>query len=169
MPEVSDSAFRTAFHTWDRKELNNLEDAISVCMIRWMTERSEGNTGTDPATHHVRQLAAYLKSENLVQEQKAKPIEPMWTDKIPSDRQLKGGEANLGGRVFRRSCALCHSSDGSGPGPSLVRNGYSRYQIAKKIRGIENEGLDGLVMPSFPQDRLSDRELLNAVEFVYQM
>ena len=64
---------------------------------------------------------------------------------------------------------MCHLSDGSGPGPSLVRNGYSRYQIAKKIRGIRNKGLKGLIMPRFPKVRLSDRELINVVAFVFQM
>ena len=64
---------------------------------------------------------------------------------------------------------MCHLSDGSGPSMSLVRNGYSRYQIAKKIRGINNKGLDGLIMPRFPNARMSDREMINIIAFVYQM
>ena len=63
----------------------------------------------------------------------------------------------------------CHTRDGRGPAPNLLRNGLSRYQIAKKVRQVENKGLEGLVMPPFPKDRLSDRELINVVAFVYEM
>ena len=138
-------------------------------MIRWMTPRVEGATeGEAPEKHHLRQIMAYLRSDELVQEKKARPVEPMWAKDLPSDRLLKVGEANLGQRVFRRSCIHCHLDDGSGPGPSLIRNGYSRYQIAKKIRGKDNPGLNGLVMPPFTRDRLSDRELINVSSYIFQ-
>ncbi|MDP6039849.1 MAG: cytochrome c, partial [Candidatus Latescibacteria bacterium] len=164
------AGFRTLFHKWDRSKTPYLVDAIQTCTQRWITEREdEGTDGLEPARHHLRQLVAYLQSEALVQESKAKPIEPIWIDKLPVDRTLKAGDSSLGARVFRRSCQNCHLREGDGPAPSLVRNGYSRYQIAKKIRGIKNPGLDGLVMPSFPLDRLSDRELINVCAYVFQM
>jgi mono/diheme cytochrome c family protein len=52
---------------------------------------------------------------------------------------------------------------------SLVRNGYSRYLIAKKVRALAAQGLNGLQMPGFAKDRISERELLNVVSYVYQM
>ena len=79
------------------------------------------------------------------------------------------GEAAFGGVVFRKSCLICHKDEGTGPAPSLVRNGYSRYQIAKKVRGLGTTGLNGLMMPPFSKDRLSDRQLLNVVAYVYQL
>ena len=90
-------------------------------------------------------------------------------NRITRDRLLQYGDPGLGGAAFKRSCSMCHLSDGSGPSMSLVRNGYSRYQIAKKIRGINNKGLDGLIMPRFPTARMSDREMINVIAFVYQM
>lgn len=82
---------------------------------------------------------------------------------------LTMGDSSLGSVVFRRSCEICHIHDGSGPAPSLIRNGFSRYQIGKKIRGLDNKGLRGIAMPPFSKDRLSDREMLNVVAFVYQL
>lgn len=164
------AGFRTAFHKWDRSKTPYLADAIQACMQRWITERLPDSTlGQEPARHHVRQLVAYLQSEALIQESKAKPITLIWIDALPSDRTLMGGDPSLGARVFRRSCQHCHLSEGDGAAPSLVGNGYSRYQIAKKIRGVKNSGLNGLVMPVFPLDRLSDRELINVCAYVFQM
>jgi len=162
--------FRTMFFLWDRSKTSSLVKAVTGCMKRWITEREEeGTMGVDPARHHIRQIIAYLRSGPLAQEIKAKPIEPIWVDGLPSDRRLKAGDFSLGARIFRRSCQHCHLAEGDSPAPSLVRNGYSRYQIAKKIRGINNAGLDGLVMPAFPLDRLSDRELINVCAYVFQM
>lgn len=164
------SGYRTLFYKWDRETTHSLQEAIRSCMVRWMTERVEGkNEGVEPAQHHLRQLIAFLRSDPMIEEFKAKSIDPMWVDQIPSDRMLKAGDVALGARIFRRSCEICHKSDDSGPAPSLVRNGYSRYQIAKKIRDIDNKGLRGVVMPAFPLDRLSDRELINVAAFVFQM
>ena len=164
------AGYRTIFNKWDRKNTHSLDEAIRACSVRWLTKRQEtGNIGVEPAQHHLRQLIAYLRSGDMIQEFKAKSIEPMWIDKIPSDRMLKMGDATIGFRLFRRSCEGCHPSDGTGPAPSLVRNGYSRYQIAKKIRNINNPGINGLVMPAFPLDRLSDRELINVANYVFQM
>lgn len=164
------SGFRAWYNTWNRNTTLNLQEAIEACMVRWITEREEGkNSGVLPAPHHVRQVMAFLRSSEMVVESKAKPLEPMWVDAIPGDRLLMMGDPVVGVRIFRRSCATCHVSDGTGPAPSLVRNGYSRYQIAKKLRGIDNPGLKGLVMPAFPLDRLSDRELINVVAYVYGM
>ena len=163
------AGFRSEYHTWDWKPLAKLGDAIAACAKRWITERAEGVEGTDPAPHQIRQLSAYLRSEELTIERKSKAIEVEWPDKLPGDRLLELGDPGLGGAGFKRSCSMCHLPDGSGPGPSLVRNGYSRYQIAKKIRGFKNKGLKGLVMPRFPKARLSDRELINVVAFVYQL
>jgi len=162
--------FRTLFHRWDRKNTPSVVNAVSACMTRWITERKEeGNVGKEPARHHVRQLIAYLQSGPMTHETKAKPIEPIWIDELPSDRTLMAGDSTLGARVFRRSCQHCHLPEGDGPAPSLVRNGYSRYQIAKKVRNIDNAGLGGLVMPAFQLDRLSDRELINVCAYVFQM
>lgn len=164
------SGYRTLFYKWDRETTHSLKEAIRACMVRWMTERKEeGNTGEEPAEHHLRQLIAFLRSDSMIEEFKAKSIDPMWLDQIPSDRMLKVGDVALGARVYRRSCEICHQMDDSGPAPSLVRNGYSRYQIAKKIRNIDNKGLKGVVMPAFPLDRLSDRELINVAAYVFQM
>jgi mono/diheme cytochrome c family protein len=162
------AGFRSEYHAWDGSPVATLGEAIAICMKRWMTERVEGG-GEEPAQHEVRQLIAYLQSDELTVERKSKAIELMWSDKLPGDRLLELGDPGLGGAAFKRSCSMCHLPDGSGAGPSLTRNGYSRYQIAKKIRGIDNEGLNGLIMPRFPKDRLSDRELINVVAFVYQM
>ena len=162
------AGFRAEYHAWDGSRVSTLGDAIASCMQRWMTERGEGG-GAEPAAHYIRQLSAYLRSEDLTVERKSKAIELEWSDKIPSDRLLQYGDPGLGGAAFRRSCSMCHLSDGSGPSMSLVRNGYSRYQIAKKIRGINNKGLDGLIMPRFPNARMSDREMINIIAFVYQM
>ncbi len=164
------AGYRTAYNKWDREKTLSLDEAIRACMIRWMTARQEtGNMGVEPAQHHVRQLVAFLRSDEMVQDSKAKSIETMWIDQIPSDRMLKIGDVALGARIFRRSCETCHASDGTGPAPSLVRNGYSRYHIAKKIRNIDNKGLNGVVMPAFQLDRLSDRELINVAAYVFQM
>ena len=164
------AGFRTIFNKWDRTTTHSLAEAIRGCMIRWVTKRKEtGHAGEEPAQHHLRQLVAFLRSDAMIEEFKAKSIEPMWIDQIPSDRMLKIGDIQLGFRVFRRSCEGCHVSDGSGPAPSLEKNGYSRYQIAKKIRNINNKGLDNLVMPAFPLDRLSDRDLINVAAYVFQM
>ncbi len=127
------------------------------------------NTTTPAQKHHVRQLVAYLQSEELSPEQKSKPLEPIVDDKMPSDRMLSLGDASFGGVVFRQSCGICHKTEGTGPAPSLIRNGYSRYQIAKKVRGLDEKGLNGLRMPLFSKDRLSDRQLLNVVAYVYQL
>lgn len=163
------SGFRTLYNRWNRSTTPDLQEAIQACMVRWLTEREEGkNAGKPPAPHHVRQVMAYLRSSEMVVESKVKPLEPMWVDGIPGDRLLTMGDPVVGVRIFRRSCATCHVDDGSGPAPSLVRNGYSRYQIAKKLRGIDNPGLKGLVMPAFPLDRLSDRELINVVAYVFE-
>ncbi len=162
--------YRSQFMKWNREPLRALEDAIGSCMSRWMTDRNErGYDGIPAPAHHVRQLAAYLRSEELSPEQKSKPIEPILDDTLPSDRMLGLGDAAFGGAVFRQSCGICHKTEGTGPAPSLVRNGYSRYQIAKKIRGLDKMGLNGLMMPSFSKDRISDRQLLNVVAFVYHM
>jgi mono/diheme cytochrome c family protein len=166
------SGRRSAWHRWDGTELTTLDAAIASCMERWMTEREGAEGGKPAAKHHIRKIVAYLLSEPISPERKSKPIEPRWVksvSKLPEDRLLKAGDPNLGAPIFRRACESCHASDASGPAPSLVRNGYSRYQIAKKIRGIQNKGLEGLVMPAFPLDRLSNRELINVVAFVYQM
>ena len=164
------AGYRTAYNKWDREKTLSLDEAIWACMTRWITARQEtGNVGVEPAQHHVRQLIAFLRSDEMVQDSKAKSIETMWIDQIPSDRMLKIGDVALGYRIFRRSCEGCHVSDGTGPAPSLVRNGYSRYHIAKKIRNMDNTGLNGLIMPAFQLDRLSDRELINVAAYVYQM
>ena len=164
------AGYRTSYNTWDREKIFSLDEAIVACMTRWLTTRQEtGNMGVEPAQHHVRQLIAFLRSDEMVQDSKAKPIETMWIDQIPSDRMLKMGDVALGFRIFRRSCETCHVADGTGPAPSLIRNGYSRYHIAKKIRNIDNQGLNGLVMPAFQLDRLSDRELINVAAYVFQM
>lgn len=161
---------RSSFQRWDGKPLQTLEDAISTCMERWMTERNpRGYTGKPAPAHYVRQLAAYLTSEAMSPELKSKPLEPIRDDKIPSDRMLGLGDPAFGGSVFERSCEICHKTEGTGPAPSLVRNGYSRYQIAKKVRGMDKKGLNGLIMPPFSKDRLSDRQLLNVVAYVYQL
>ena len=162
--------FRSQFRKWDGKPLQKLEDAIATCLSRWLTKRKgKGYDGEPPTAHRLRVLAAYLKSEELSPEQKSKPIEPILDDKLPSDRMLALGDSAFGGIVFRQSCGICHKTEGTGPAPSLVRNGYSRYQIAKKIRGLGKKGLDGLMMPPFSKDRLSDRQLLNVVSYVYQL
>ncbi|MDA0709553.1 MAG: cytochrome c [bacterium] len=164
------AGYRTLFNRWDEEKVTSLQETVVACMVRWMTKRkATDNMGEEPAQHHVRQLIAFLQSDNMVQEFKAKSLDPMWTRQIPSDRMLTAGDAQIGFRLFRRSCEGCHVSDGSGPAPSLLKNGYSRYQIAKKLRNIENPGLNGVVMPAFPVDRLSDRELINVVAYVYQM
>lgn len=164
------AGFRTIFNKWDRTTTHSLQDAIHACMTRWVTKRKvEGNVGEEPAQHHVRQLIAFLRSDALIQDSRAKSIEPMWIDQIPSDRMLKLGDIQLGFRVFRRSCEGCHLSNGKGPAPALEKNGYSRYHIAKKIRNIDNEGLEGLIMPAFPLDRLSDRDVINVAAYVFQM
>ena len=161
---------RSQFRRWDGERLDKLEAAIGSCMVRWMTDRKEEGYDGEPApAHHIRQLVAYLKSEELSPEQKSKPIEPILGDKLPSDRMLALGDSAFGGAVFRQSCGICHKTEGTGPAPSLVRNGYSRYQIAKKIRGLDKMGLNGLMMPPFSKDRISDRQLLNVVAYVYQM
>jgi cytochrome c len=133
------SGYRMLFSMWNAETTHSLQEAIRVCMVRWSTRRkAKENSGVEPSQHHVRQLIAFLKSESMVEDQKAKALEPKWTNQIPSDRMLKVGDIDIGFRVFRRSCQACHAMDGSGPGPSLNRNGYSRYQIAKKIRAINN-------------------------------
>lgn len=162
--------FRSSFRDWTGKPIQTLEEAISTCMVRWMTERKKRGYNGEPApAHYVRQLAAYLRSEEISPEQKSKPIEPLLDDKLPSDRMLSLGDPAFGGVVFRKSCDICHKTEGTGPAPSLVRNGYSRYQIAKKVRGLSSKGLNGLKMPPFSKDRLSDRQLLNVVAYVYQL
>ena len=162
--------FRSGFHNWEGKQVQSLEDAISACMARWMTQRNEkGYNGKPAPGHRVRQLSAYLKSEEISPELKSKAIEPLKDDKLPSDRMLALGEAAFGGMVYRQSCLICHKDEGTGPAPSLIRNGYSRYQIAKKVRGLGKTGLNGLLMPPFSKDRLSDRQLLNVVAYVYQL
>ena len=161
---------RSAFRKYDGSPLRTLDDAIGSCMIRWMTKRkATGYDGEGAPKHDVRQLAAYLQSEEISPEQKSKPIEPILDEKIPGDRMLSLGDPAFGGAVFRQSCGICHKTEGTGPAPSLVRNGYSRYQIAKKIRGLDPKGLNGLRMPPFSKDRLSDRQLLNVVAYVYQL
>ncbi|MDP6779341.1 MAG: c-type cytochrome [Candidatus Latescibacteria bacterium] len=161
--------FRSEWHAWKGKVVGSLDEAVEICMTRWMTHRDSTGVGTPPAKHHLRQILAYLRSEGLSPERKSKGIIPMWAEKVPADDLLKVGDANKGTPIFRRACLPCHPTDRGGPGPSLIRNGYSRYQIAKKIREIDNSGLDGLVMPPFPKDRLSDRQLINVVAFVYEM
>jgi cytochrome c5 len=162
--------FRSAFRRWDKTPQQTLEDAIATCMIRWMTGRNESGYNGKPApVHRVRQLSAYLKSEEISPELKSKPIEPLMDEKMPSDRMLALGDAAFGGVVFRQSCGICHKDEGTGPGPSLIKNGYSRYQIAKKVRGLGKRGLNGLMMPPFSKDRVSDRQLLNVVAYVYQL
>ncbi len=163
------SGHRSTFHAWDGRELASLQGVVTLCMERWMTARDSTGSGKPAAKHHVRKILVYLQSEALSPERKSKPIKQMLTDELPGDRLLKVGDPGLGAAIFRRACMPCHASDGSGPAPSLVRNGYTRYQIAKKVRGIQNKGLNGLVMPPFARDRLSNRELINVVAFVYQM
>jgi mono/diheme cytochrome c family protein len=152
----------------DGRKIATLDLPISTCMQRWITKREDGG-GKAPPKHHIRQLKAYLRSDKLSPEKKSKPIEPNYTKQLPRERALTAGDPTLGSTVFRKSCITCHATDGSGPAPSLLRNGYSRYQIAKKIREIDNVGLEGLIMPPFPKDRLSDRQLINVIAFVYQM
>ncbi len=162
--------FRAQFQAWDGKPLRSLEDAVATCLERWLTDRTEDSlTGVEAPVHRVRQLAAYLRSEDLSPEGKSKAVEPMRAETLPGDRMLTLGDSTLGTAVFRRSCEICHIHDGSGPAPSLIKNGFSRYQIGKKIRGIENRGLRGLAMPPFSKDRLSDREMLNVIAYVYQL
>jgi cytochrome c553 len=164
------AGFRSEYQRWDGEPVDTLDDAISTCMIRWMTARKErGYDGEPPGAHRVRQLKAYLRSEEISPEQKSKPIEPHRDENLPSDRMLALGDPAFGGAVFRQSCQICHKTDGTGPGPSLVRNGYSRYQISKKIRGLDKKGLNHLIMPPFSKDRLSDRQMLNVLAYVYQM
>ncbi|MBS12446.1 MAG: hypothetical protein CME19_12675 [Gemmatimonadetes bacterium] len=161
---------KSKYRRWDGAPLQTIDDAIASCMIRWMTKRKPASYDGEPAQkHHVRQLVAYLQSEELSPEQKSKPLEPIVDDKMPSDRMLSLGDASFGGVVFRQSCGICHKTEGTGPAPSLIRNGYSRYQIAKKVRGLDEKGLNGLRMPLFSKDRLSDRQLLNVVAYVYQL
>jgi cytochrome c553 len=164
------AGFRAQFQAWDGKPLRSLEAAISTCMERWITERKDGSLSGEAApAHRVRQLAAYLQTEDLSPERKSKAVEPMRAEAVPGDRMLTMGDSSLGSVVFRRSCEICHIHDGKGPAPSLIRNGFSRYQIGKKIRGLDNKGLRGIAMPPFSKDRLSDREMLNVVAFVYQL
>ena len=163
------SGFRSEWHAWKGKVISSLDKAVEICMVRWMTQRDSLGQGMPPAKHQVRQILSYLRSEGLSPERKSKSIMPMWSDRVPADDLLKAGDPNKGTPIFRRACLTCHPTDRSGPGPSLIRNGYSRYQIAKKIREIDNAGLNGLVMPPFPKDRLSDRQLINVVAFVYDL
>lgn len=165
------SGNRTEWEAWEGKarKIYSLEEVVSICMIQWMTKRDEKGDGTLPAKHHLRQILAYLQWEEMAPETKSKPVKLKWAKEVPSDDHLKQGDPNLGQEVFQRSCVSCHKSDGSGPAPSLVRNGYSRYQIAKKVRGLDNPGLAGLVMPPFPKSRLSDRQLINVAAFVFEM
>jgi len=163
------SANRSEWQTWDGQVLRSLEAAIATCAERWLTERDGSKGGNPPEKHHLRQLVAYLEWEDLSPERKTKALKPVWAKEIPGDRLLKAGDEGLGMGIYRRACVYCHQEDGSGPGPSLIRNGYSRHQIARKIRGIDNLGLRGLVMPPFPKDRLSDRQLINVVAYVYMM
>lgn len=162
--------FRAKYQAWDGSGLSSLEMAVKTCLERWMTERRAGSlTGEEAPRHRIRQFAAYLRSEELSPERKSKAAEPMRAEALPSDRMLTFGDPALGSTVFRRSCVICHINDGSGPAPSLIKNGYSRYQIGKKIRGIKNTGLRGIAMPPFTKDRLSDREMLNVIAYVFQM
>ena len=163
------TANRPEWQTWDGRVLHSLEAAVATCTERWLTARNDSTGGKPPEKHHLRQLTAYLEWEEISPERRSKALEPVWAEAVPSDRLLKVGDEGLGLGIYRRACVSCHLEDGSGPGPSLIRNGYSRHQIAKKIRGIGNTGLDGLVMPPFPKDRLSDRQLINAVAYVYMM
>jgi len=166
---LHNAANRSEWHAWDGAILRSLEEAIATCMVRWIVPRTVDQPPGLPARHHVRKLAAYLRWEEVSPERKTKPIEPMWTEKLPSDRILKMGDSGIGRNVYRRSCVNCHVENGTGPAPSLARCGYSRFQIARKVRGLSKEGIDGLLMPAFPKDRLSDRELINVVAYVYQL
>lgn len=161
--------FRAEWQTWDGRKIQTLKKAVEMCIVRWIVAREGEEEDKLPAKHHLRKVLAYLRSDDLSPEKKSRAIEPMRTNKLPSDQLLELGDLNLGMPIFRRSCSHCHLDDGSGPAPSLIRNGYSRYQIAKKVRGIDNPGLEGLVMPPFSKDRISDRELINIVAFIYQM
>jgi cytochrome c len=162
--------WRSTWNRWDGQLLSSLDEAIASCMTRWLTKRqTTGYDGEEAPAHRVRQLRAYLRSDEVSPEQKSEPIEPIRDDKMPSDRMLRLGDVGFGGAAFKSSCGICHKTDGTGPAPSLVRNGYSRYQIAKKVRGLSAKGLNGLKMPSFSKGRLSDRRLVNVVAYVYQL
>lgn len=164
------SGYRAAWHRWDGAEVTSLENAVSACAVRWITARQDsGYVGADPEAHRIRKLAAYLRSDELSPERRSKALDLKYADAVPTDALLKRGDRTVGQLLFRSRCSICHASDGSGPAPSLVRNGYSRYLIAKKVRALSDEGLEGLKMPGFALDRLSERELLNVVAYVYHM
>lgn len=164
------SGFRAGWNRYDGQPISTLEEAIAACAERWITARVDSSySGVVPQKHRIRKLAAYLQSDELSPEKRSKALELKLAEAVPTDLLLKRGDMVVGSSLFRSRCSICHLSDGTGAAPSLIRNGYSRYLIAKKVRALGARGLKGLMMPGYARDRISERELLNVVAYVYQM
>ena len=85
----------------------------------------------------------------------------------------EGGGGDLGTRVFRRRCAVCHGSDGAGrtkyaqgkPYVNLVDGKWKHAADAGSIRRLIVEGDPSSLMPPF-RDKLSPEEVDAVVRHV---
>lgn len=138
-----------------------LADAVDVCVQLFQ--------GGQPLEGRARlAIDAYLKS---IAKNAESPlvIEPALEADLDYSRdKYKGGDAELGRRVFYRACSTCHPKGGQGLGPAIA--GKSVADVAKKVREgngfIRGSRKGAEWMPFFGRDRLSDRQVADVAAFV---
>ncbi|WP_096086188.1 DM13 domain-containing protein [Agaribacterium haliotis] len=154
-------------------ELDNLVDAVNVCLDTWM---AVDTPWTEQSERYIA-LVDFLENEDqgsgpadLLQFAKATPLEF-------ASNSAVNGSADDGRLFFNVSCAMCHGEDAEGTvrGPSLAGRlqyeGAANY-IARKVRlsgptehDVYNDGIGGR-MPFWVEDRISDANLSNVIEFL---
>jgi mono/diheme cytochrome c family protein len=138
--------------------------AVNSCLTEWMN--AEEWTEEDA---HWTALYEFLDSMATVETADAITIQVVLP---PTD--LSGGDAAAGLELFNQSCSMCHGQDAMGTNlaPQLAGTQLPASYVATRIRtsGLPNspvyEGLTGGIMPFWGQDRLSDDELRDIVQWV---
>ncbi|MCK6551760.1 c-type cytochrome [Myxococcota bacterium] len=156
-------AAKRKFWRGDEKRTTHptLADAVDVCVQLFQ--------GGQPLEGRTRlAIDAYLKSISKNAESPL-VIEPALEADLDYGRdKYKGGDAELGRRVFFRACNTCHPKAGQGLGPAIA--GKSVADVAKKIREgngfIRGSRKGNEWMPFFGRDRLGDRQVADVAAYV---
>lgn len=145
-----------------RRLLRNLPDTVDVCVELFMGGAPlQGRTRSD--------LMSYLTSLKLRRRPEALRLETALEADLNYDRpKYRGGDADLGRKLFYRTCHSCHPHGGAGVAPAIFES--SLAATAMKIR--EGNGVlrgarrPGEWMPAYGPDRLSHRQVAHIAAFV---
>ena len=155
-------------------QLDSLVDAVNTCLDTWMGVPDPWTENTPEFT----QLVSYLEANDngsgpadLLQYAKHDALEF-------ANNAAANGDAEAGRTFFNVSCAICHGNDAAGTNAGLSLQGRLQYEgaanfIASKVRysGPSSDPLypgqsAGGRMPFWVEDRISDANLTNVIEFL---